>query len=271
MKPNAMAVVAALSTLLPLCAAAQTESSANQAQFFISQRVWFADWNMGAVESRIEAPSASQPVPVLRSSTGHVRDRRAVPLTSLGVSLDRWTLSTTIGWSTEFSDARLDSKPSRSEYDVNLGYAVTPNISAVVLYKAGKSDIPTVAGSAAPQVFRSSQKLRGGGLGLSGRYRMGENWNAYGSAAYGAGHSSFSSGERYFVRYTVAEAGVGYRIPGAPANLSLTAGYRYQNLNFPATRDTLVTLTTPPSTTLGPAHRLQSSTQGWTLGLAGSF
>ena len=270
MKPNAMMVVAALATLLPLGAAAQTESAADHPQFFISQRVWFADWNIGAIYSRIVPPSASQPVPVLRTSTQYIRDRRAVPLTGLGASLGRWTLSTTIGWSTEFSDARLDSKVSRSEYDVNLGYAVTPNITAVLLYKTGKSEIPNVAGSDAPEVFRNNQRLRGAGLGLSGRYQLAENWNAYGSGAYAPGHTKFSNGERYHLRYTVAEAGVGYRVPNAFGNLSLTAGYRYQNLDFPRGPDYAVALTTPP-TPMNGTQRLQSATKGWTVGLACSF
>jgi hypothetical protein len=225
---------------------------------------------MAAVDTVIVPPSASQPVPVLRSSGQHIRDRQAVPLTGLGVSLDRWTLSTTIGWSTQFSNARLDGKASRSEYDVNLGYAVTPNITAVVLYKGGKSEIPAIVGSIAPQAFRNIQRLRGAGFGLSGRYHLGENWNIYGSAAYGPGHTTLSTGERYNFRYSVAEAGVGYRIPGAPGNLSLTAGYRYQNLDFRHGPDYAIALTTPP-TPMNGTQRVESATKGWTMGLACSF
>lgn len=271
MKPNAMLAVAAMSALLPLGAAAETDSATGRPQFFVSQRVWFADWEIGAVNTQFVPASAAQPVPMLRVFSQPVRDRRAVPLTGLGVSLDRWTLSTTIGWRTEFSDARLDGKASRSEYDVNLGYAVTPNISAVLVYKAGKSQLPPIAGSAVPEAFRNRQRLHGTGLAMSVRYPVAENWNAYGSASYAPGRMTSATGERFSLRYTVAEAGLGYRVPGAPANLSLTAGYRYQNVDFRNGAYYTIALATPPSAPTVTTQRLQTATKGWTMGLTCSF
>jgi hypothetical protein len=271
LKSNVL-LVAVMSALVPLAASAQSESVVDRAQFFVSQRVWFADWDIGAIDSRIIPPTATQPTPVMQTFPGHVRDRRAMPLTGFGVSLDRWTLSATVGWSTEFSDDRIaGGKVSRSEYDINLGYAVTPNISTVLIYKGGKTEIPAMAGSAAAQLPRDRSRLRGLGLGVSGRYPMAENWNVYGSAAFGPGRSTFSNGDRYNIRYSVAEVGVGYRIPGFFANMSITAGYRYQNLDFRRGPAYSFALTPEPVLIARDTQRIESATKGFTAGVAFSF
>lgn len=271
MRSNAL-MVTVVSALSPWAAWAQADPAMDRPQFFISQRVWLADWDIGAIDSRILPPSAAQPTPQLQTFPGHVRDRRAVPLTGFGVSLDRWTLSATVGWSTDFSDAKLaGDKVSRSEYDINLGYAVTQNISAVLLYKAGKSDIPAMADSAAPQFFRDEQRLRGVGLGLSGRIPVAENLTAYASGAYSPGRSKFASGARVNFRYTVAEAGLGYRLPGAFSNVSITAGYRYQNLDFRRGPIYNFALTPEPVELARGSERIQSATRGFVMGVALSF
>lgn len=271
MKSNAL-MVTAMAALLPLAASAQSESAMDRAQFFVSQRVWLADWNIPAVDSRLLPPSAGQPAPLVHTSTVHINAARTMPLTGFGVALDRWTLSATVGWSTDFSDARLDGGASRSEYDINLAYAVTPNIAAVLIYKAGKSEIPALASGVAPQAFRDEQRLRGVGLGVSARYPLAENWNAYASAAYSPGRSTFAnSNERFSFRYTVAEAGVGYRLPGALGNMSLTAGYRYQNLDFRHGPRYTFALAPEPTQVARSSARIQSSTKGFTAGVAYSF
>jgi hypothetical protein len=265
-------LVAVMSALLPLAASAQSESAMDRVQFFVSQRVWSADWDIASVDSRLIPPSAAQPTPVLQTFPTHVRDRRSMPLTGFGFSLDRWTVSATVGWSTQFSDARLDGREvSRSEYDINLGYAVTPNVSAVVIYKAGKSEIPATGNSAAPQLLRDLQRLRGVGVGVSGRYPIAENWNAYASTAISPGRSTLSSGERFNARYTVAEVGVGYRVPGVFGNMSITAGYRYQNLDFRRGPAYSFALTPQPVLIARDRQRIESATKGLTAGVAFSF
>lgn len=269
MKPHALsfAVLAALSSL---AGAAQAESDGPQ--FVISQRLWQADWNVGFSNPRIIQPSASQPMPAISTRTDLVKVRRTVPLTGIGVSLDRWTLSATIGWPTDYADPLVDGKASRSEYDINLGYAVTPNINVVALYKAGKSDIPAAAGNPAAALFREQQKLRGGGLGVAVRYPIAENWNLYGSTAYSTGHSRFQvSGERYSARYTIADAGIAYRLPGALGNVSITAGYRYQNLDFRHAFIRTYVLTPEPLLVSSAPTRIQSATKGFTAGVAYNF
>jgi hypothetical protein len=269
MKPHALSS-AILAALLSLAGAAQAESDGPQ--FVVSQRLWQADWDMGFSNPRIIAPSAMQPTPAFSTRTDFVKVRRTVPLTGIGVSLDRWTLSATIGWPTDYDHPLVDGKASRSEYDINLGYAVTPNINVVALYKAGKSDIPAAAGNPAATLFREQQKLRGGGLGVSARYPIAENWNLYGSTAYGTGHSRFQvSGERYSARYTVAEAGLGYRLAGALANVSITAGYRYQNIDFRHAYIRTYVLTPEPLLVSSEPTRIQSDTKGFTAGVAYSF
>jgi hypothetical protein len=271
LKPHVLSF-AVLAALLPLSSPVRAESTMDRAQFFVSQRLWQADWDISAVDMRLVPPSGTQPALLRDAGAAHVRASRMMPLTGLGVALDRWTLSATVGWSTKYSDARLDAPAGRSEYDINLGYGVTPNISAVVVYKAGKTDIPAVAGGPNPGAFRDEQRLRGGGLGVSARYPFAENWSAYGSAAYSVGRSKLSkSKERLHARYTVAEAGVGYRLPGAWANVSLTAGYRYQEVDFRDGPRYSFALTPEPAVVGRSSQRIQSATKGFTAGVAYSF
>lgn len=271
MKPHALSV-AVMATLLPLASSVQAESVLASAQFFVSQRLWLADWEIGAVGSRVIPASAAQPAPLLQVAPEFINVRKTMPLTGFGINVDRWTLSATVGWPSNYSDARIDGKVARSEYDVNLGYAITPNVSAVVLYKSGKADVPVVAGTPAAIAVREKEKLRGTGLGVSARYPLAENWNLYGSAAYTRGHARLlTSGERYGLRYTVAELGVGYRIPGAFSNMSLTAGYRYQNLDFRDVHRLTYALTPAPVLVSSEPIRPQSATKGFTMGVTFSF
>ena len=271
MKPHALSF-AVLAALLPMSSPVRAESTMDRAQFFISQRLWQADWDITAVDMRLIPPSGTQPALLRDAGPAHVSASRTMPLTGFGVALDRWTLSATVGWSTKYADARLDAPAARSEYDINLGYAVTPNLSAVVLYKAGKADIPAVVSGVNPIVVRDEQRLRGGGLGVSARYPFAENWSAYGSAAYGWGRSKLTrSNERLSARYTVAEAGVGYRLPGAWANVSLTAGYRYQEVDFRDGPRYTYALTPEPTVVGRSGHRVKSSAKGFTAGVGYSF
>lgn len=269
MKPHTLSF-AVLVALLSVAGAAQADSDGPQ--FVVSQRLWQADWDVGFSNPRIIQPSAAQPMPGMSTRTDFVKVRRTVPLTGFGVSLDRWTLSATIGWPTDYADPLIDGKASRSEYDINLGYAVTPNINAVLLYKAGKSDIPAAAGNPAPGLIREQQKLRGAGLGVSARYPIAENWSLYGSTAYSTGHSRFQvTRERYSARYTIADAGVAYRMPGTFGNMSITAGYRYQNLDFRHAYVRTYVVTPEPVLIASEPTRIQSATKGFTAGVAYNF
>jgi hypothetical protein len=261
-----------MATLLSLANSVQAESVLDGAQFFVSQRLWRADWEVGVSNPQVIPPTAGQPVPLLRTKTDFVKVSRTMPLTGFGVSVNRWTLSATVGWPTDYEDPRFEGTATRSEYDVNLGYAVTPNLTVVALYKAGKADIPAAFGNPAAAPFREKQKLHGAGLGLSGRYPIAEQWNLYGSAAYSGGKTRFEvSGGRYSLRYTVAEAGVGYRIPGAFSNMSVTAGYRYQNLSFRHTHADTFALTPEPVLVSSEPERIRTATKGFTVGVAVAF
>jgi hypothetical protein len=271
LKPHALSF-AVMAALLPLASSVQAESVMDGAQFFVSQRLWQADWEVGVNNPQVIAPAAGQPTPLLRTKTDFVKVSRTMPLTGFGVSVDRWTLSATVGWPTDYENARFEGTATRSEYDINLGYAVTPNLSVVALYKAGKADIPAASGNPAATPLRERQKLHGAGLGVSGRYPIAENWNLYGSTAYSGGKTSFQvSGGRYSLRYTIAEAGVGYRIPGAFSNMSVTAGYRYQNLSFRHTHTDTFALTPEPVLVSSEPERIRTSTKGFTVGVTVAF
>lgn len=271
MKPHVVSL-AVMAALLPLADAARAESVMDRAQFFVSQRLWSADWDVAVLTPRITPPSATQPAPLLRMGPEFVKVRETMPLTGFGINVDRWTLSATVGWPTNYADAQFEGKVARSEYDINLGYAITPNLSAVLVYKSGKVDVPVAAGTPASIAAREKEKLYGTGLGVSARYPVTENWSLYGSAAYSSGRARLvTSGTRFGLRYTVAEAGVGYRIPGAFSNMSLTAGYRYQNTSFRDVENVTYALTPAPVFVSSEPIRPRSATKGFTMGVAFSF
>lgn len=271
MKPHVLSF-AVMAALLPLASSVQAESVLDGAQFFVSQRLWQSDWDIGVVSSRLIPASATQPAPLLQTRPEFIKVRETMPLTGIGINVDRWTLSATVGWPTNYSDSRIDGKAARSEYDVNLGYAVTPNISAVMIYKSGKADVPVVTGTPAAIAVREKEKLRGTGLGISARYPIAENWNLYGSTAYTRGHARLlTSGDRYGLRYTVAEAGVAYRIPGAFSSMSVTAGYRYQRVDFRDVHSVTYALTPEPVFVSSEPVQPRSATKGFTLGVSFAF
>lgn len=246
----------------------------NSPSFFVAQKAWFVDWDIILIDSRFVAPSPSNPVPTLQTGTSKVSSSRAIPLTTFGVRLDRWTLSASVGPSTRFSNDEIDGgSVSRTEYDVNLSYALTPNIGLTLIYKGGKVDGRARANAVMPELFANRLSPRGVALGLSAATTVGDRVALYANAAYGPGRASTSGAlPAVHARYSVGEFGVSYRFPPeAFGGIALQAGYRMQHFRFTDFPSSTYAASQPPvelSTTRG---EVSSMSKGPILGLSLTF
>ena len=274
----AWATVVVGAASLPATAVAQSaaggvESKLGDATFYFAQKAWFAKWDSVVIDTQIVPPSAASPAPLLKLSNRHIQMDETVPLTSFGARIGPWSLAATVGWSTDFSDAKVaGGSMSRSEYDVNLGYAVTPNVTLALLYKGGKNDVRGVAGSAAPEAVAFSQTLKGWGAGITATAPLAERLSGYATLAYGTGHSSVSLvDQRLPVKYATAELGLAYRIPDfLGGRTSIQAGYRRQDVRINQVLPTYA-LTPAPVEVSSTMSRVTSKTQGFVIGGAISF
>lgn len=266
----------------PHAALAQTGASGSggaptvgDVTFFVAQKLWISKWDGAILDSALMPPSASNSAPQIRTSITRIGLDHVVPLTSLGVRIDRWTLSATVSPSTNYSDSRISGgSMSRSEYDVNLGYAVTPNITAALVYKGGKNSVRGLADGAAPQYLANAeQKLSGWGVGANFSMPVTDSFGAYGTLALVRNGSSTISGDagRFHPKYSIAEVGGVYRMPVAFGGLSIQAGYRYQDITFNDAPVTTYALTPAPVIVARTRESFSSTTKGFVVGVAVSF
>lgn len=259
---------------LPAGVLAQTDSLAEMKMgdvtLYLSQKAWVANWETILVDSQIVPASSQNAAPLLQLSNRRVDISSTIPLTSFGVRLGAWSLSATVGWSTNFSDARVDGgRVSRSEYDINLGYAVLPNMTLALIHKGGRTDIRGTAGSPAAELFAARQDLKGWGLGASGTLPFTENLGGYGTVAYlkGKGSTGSDSVGTVHPKYLTAELGISYRIPGfLGGRVSVQGGYRRQSFRVDDQSLTTFALTPNPVAVSTRTESFTSTTKGLVVG-----
>lgn len=266
--------VASLSApALAQSAAGGVESKLGDATFYVAQKVWLMKWDTILVDSQIIPPSAASPAPLLKLSNRHVQVDETVPLTSLGARIGPWSISASVAWSTDFSDPQIaGGSMSRSEYDVNLGYAVSPNVTLALVYKGGKNDVRGVAGAAGADTVAFLQKLKGWGGGANFTAPLAEGLTGYATFAYATGHSTLALVEdRLGLKYATGELGLAYRIPSfLGGRTSIQAGYRRQDVRIKQVLP-LLALTPAPIQVSTTNANVTSKTQGFVIGGAISF
>lgn len=112
----------------------------------------------------------------------------------------------------------------RSEYDLNLGYLVTPGVALTLGYKKVSQRGDFIYEPAGPVA------------GISATAPLGGAFSLYGAFGYGWMKTPRSSDPRiveFDADYRLAELGVTYglALPGFPRTLTFTAGYRLQVLS----------------------------------------
>lgn len=254
-------------------------------QFFAGEKLWIANWQAPIFDARIVVPSASNPTPVLQTSMANaVSSTSVIPMTSFGLRYGAFTLSATLMSSTGFSSdgVTANNQMSRKESDVNISYALLPNLQASLIYKSG-----TISGLGTAQAVTLTGKsgdadLTGVILGLSGSAPLAGAASLYGSLAYGTASenipsSGLSLGSNKFTgTYHVAEFGVAYRLADESMmsglkNLSLQVGYRVQVVTLNNIPQNTYSTGAVPSLISTSNLDSQSTTQGFVVGVAAAF
>jgi hypothetical protein len=241
--------------------------------FSIGEKAWFASWDTRLIDARVVIPSAGA-TPVIQSSSISRVDEHVIPITNLGVKYSNFSLATAIYPTTRFSSGEANTGSiSRSEYDVTLGYAITPSLTAALVYKGGKVSQTTTDQATRLTGLSGDAKLRGVLLGLFGSAPIAEGWRLYGTAAFGPGHADarLQTGQvpnRF--TYSIGEVGMTYVIPNQRIGaITLNAGYRIQvirlkDFNLPTYSLSRVELSSE-------RHDVSTTTQGPIIGITLNF
>lgn len=278
--------LAALLTLAATSSSAQDSASEKDqlkfgdVQLVIGQKIWAATWDIPTIGARVELPPNSASPVIQTSIESNSSSTRAIPLTVVSASLGDFTTSISGAWNTNFSNSdALGGRVKRSEYDISLGYSFAPNISASLIYKAGR--VSQIAGGSANALlgFSGNQKLSGWLIGLSAGAPLQNNWSIYGNAAVSVtGKSRLDLGKngrsRQDASYQIGEVGLIYAFPqrlGAVSAISFQIGYRAQVLRVDDASVASFSTVEPGALLNSSSRKLQSTTQGFIVGISGYF
>lgn len=254
-------------------AAADTSAGrSGDVQFFGGLRVWGMNWETPVLTRAAVFDPANPSAPATKDIEQRYSSTRAAPIPFLGVRYGNFIGSVSYLTRTAYGFNGLPNDIRREEFDATLGYYVIPQLALSVGYKTAKVDrISTlVSGGSTTDVYlvgaSSSVPLEG-----SGRLSL------YGNVAYGVGKSraDIPDSNKVDVSYRIGEVGLSYRLFSAPQgalkHLNLSFGYRAQvatlkNIAFGS-------YATPTSLVPTSVERrnIQSTTDGFVIGLIGVF
>lgn len=276
-KLKGLIAVACLSTAAnALAQVGQDKTMIGDVSISVAQRAWLASWNSRILSARAgSAPGTAEAVVLSDRST------EILWLTSISAAYDRAVLSFTVSPRATFDNRyTADGNISRSEYDINLGYSISPYFTPALIYKGGRTRSGSTIGSPIPD--GNDLKFSAWMLGVSGNFPIPfQGASGFDSplAAYGTVAHSFNGRVRTGDnktpgRYALGEIGLSYRpfagsTSTAAGGLSMQIGYRIQ----------AVTTTDVPFNTFGPSgavlasreQDIRSVTKGLVIGLRASF
>lgn len=259
----------------PAATLAQSSSSSGSGiNFFIAQRAWFVTWDAPALTSHIVAPGGGAEPAIQTGYTNQVTSA-VLSVTTIGARKGPLSLSASYSPSRSFKNDRLvGGNASREEYDLSLGYAVTPNVGMAFIYKGARADAGTHVDAIGVEDFANRQRYQMYLLGVSANAAIGERLSAYANFAYGPGRATVTGDKsdvgtpRVSLRYTIADIGISYPIPNvAFGSLSILAGFRIQTVSFPRVESFTIRTTDYDTQT----RKLQTTTQGVSLGVSLGF
>jgi hypothetical protein len=250
--------------------------------FTVAQKIWFATWDTTLQDVRVVIPPGTAvPVAEVAFLPGRAVSK-AIPITTFALSSGPFVLSASVSPSTEFSHPLApDGSISRREYDVNFGYAISPNVVAAAIYKAGKISDTTTTALTNRVGFRSELKLSGWGAGLSANAPIAfgtpddpaaSPLRVYGNIAYILGDSKVQ-GVKTDTEYKIAEIGLSYRIgsAGPISSVAVQLGYRSQIVTQKDIDVPTFSVVSPGTVLSTQRVKLRTTTDGFVIGLVGSF
>lgn len=245
---------------------------------FTGLKFWAAKWDTPYMDAQVVLPG-----PVVKTGPRQTTsDLAIVPILTAGVLYDKFTLSSSYFAPTDFSFGdNLTPTGSRKEWDVTLGYALFPNLTASIAYRSGTVDGGATTNLNALGVFRSRYKVDGWLLGLSGSAPLQDRLSLYGNFAYGIIKNKLNSTQllgspTYNGTYTIGEVGLAYRLmdeSGSGFIRSLTAqlGYRAQIVFIPGFEYPIYSI--PPGVARLSTDKVdvRATTSGVMLGIVAAF
>lgn len=260
----------------------EATADVGNAQVFVAQRFWVANWANSLLDTQIVVPDPANPVPVIRRSlSSSVSGTSTIPITSAGVRYKGFSITGTYFAPTRFGTEGLAQGDSvrRHEADLGVGYSFTPNISGSIVYKAFKADRATTASTAALSGGNGGYEIDGLLLGISASAPLQGRLSLYANAAFGLGHQkAFVDGAsiKNNINYRIGEIGFAYRVNNEDAllgikNLSVQLGYRAQVATIKNIPIGTFTATPVPTPIAIERRKINSTTDGFILGVAALF
>ncbi len=222
---------------LALGAAGLAQAQSPAPSVSVGLRAWHTQWDTFSYTTDLNGDPVVIQAPA--------KDK-LVMLPVLSVRWRDFTGSLSLYPSTDYEFVNGD-RGSRKEFDVNLGYFITPGVALTIGHKKieqrGGSDV---------------YELTGPVLGISGTAPLGHDFSLYGSFGMGKMKSTGSSTVKFDAEYRLSELGAAYTVPTGTfvKAVTFTLGYRTQ------------VLTSKEATANQDGRDL---TQGFTFGVLGSF
>lgn len=234
------------------CCTAQAQSSSTT-QFSIGTKVWRASWlsYLPAAYTGIGANGA----PAVGDSVNAVEgtDHTDI-LPQLGIRYGKFFASASYGrFSSDFNvltspvilpsgqtliTARTDHF-KRRESDLNVGYAITPEVALAIGYKDATETRDTSLGVAPQRTPLLTTKVRGVLIGAFGSFAVYEKLRVYGQAGYGPARLKLRFNDPLLGntkangRYLIGELGLSYPVYSSASgygNATAAIGYRTQTV-----------------------------------------
>ena len=207
MKTVAIAVVA-----LAAVVAAPARAQDGGLAFTVGARAWYTDWTTFSYY-----PGTPGVAPVALTQVSAKGKLVVMPTASV-----RWNefFASVSGMPSERFSFDDGTDGRRSEFDVNAGYAVLPNLALTLGYKRVSQ-----SGSAG--------RYRPGGpvIGASANAPLGSGLSLYGSLGIGRLRTPSGDAIDFKANYQLAEVGLAYTLNADKPRWTLTGGYRIQVMN----------------------------------------
>lgn len=241
-RSSVVALLVGMGSALPASAQSTQGADANSdVSVFVSQRLWFANWDQRLVEVQLVAPPGPGTPGVVSTGYLHSASTATMPITALGVRKGKFIAAASKFFDTSFPAAgnTTTGRSRRDELDLSIGYQFVPALTVSLIRKTGSisdtfstSTTNLLGGAGRTKVSATLAGLSGNGA-LSGRLSL------YGNLAAGPGHLDTDPVEgpptRLRVRYVIADFGLAYRIGeglwgGAIDAMTVQMGFRTQSL-----------------------------------------
>ena len=198
-------VVAAAAALATAPARAQEPG----VSFTVGARAWYTDWTTFSYY----APAPDTPPVALTQVSAK---SKLVVMPTASVRWNEFFASVSGMPSARFSfDDGTDGR--RSEFDINAGYAVMPNLAVTLGYKK-------ISQSGNSGRYRPSGPV----VGVSANAPLGSGLSLYGSLGIGRLRTPSGDAIDFKASYQLAEVGLAYTLNADKPRWTLTGGYRIQ-------------------------------------------